>query len=377
MKKVLIVICMALIVYITPNVSFASSKDLDNEAKKFGISEFLNESKKYSSEFNLNDLFKESLNGKFDNNKVLGLITKLLGPNIKNAILTLSGVMIVVIINSVLKAISENLGNESVSKVAYYIEYILIVTIIMHNFSNVITSVKQALQELSAFSNSLIPLLSTLVIATGNVTTSGMIEPILLIAVTFISNFVINVLIPIILVAFALEVVSKISNQVQVKKLSAFMKKGSLWTLTTVLTLFMTIASLEGGLTSSIDGVTLKAGKSIVSAVIPVVGKILGDAVDTVMGYSNIIKNAVGFIGIIVIISICVKPIINLTVLTITYKLGAALSEPIADKQVVEIIDSMAGIFKILLGIMFASTVFIVIGIAIVLKISNSGIMYG
>ena len=377
MKKVLIVICMALIVYITPNVSFASSKDLDNEAKKFGISEFLNESKKYSSEFNLNDLFKESLNGKFDNNKVLGLITKLLGPNIKNAILTLSGVMIVVIINSVLKAISENLGNESVSKIAYYIEYILIVTIIMHNFSNVITSVKQALQELSAFSNSLIPLLSTLVIATGNVTTSGMIEPILLIAVTFISNFVINVLIPIILVAFALEVVSKISNQVQVKKLSAFMKKGSLWTLTTVLTLFMTIASLEGGLTSSIDGVTLKAGKSIVSAVIPVVGKILGDAVDTVMGYSNIIKNAVGFIGIIVVISICVKPIINLTVLTITYKLGAALSEPIADKQVVEIIDSMAGIFKILLGIMFASTVFIVIGIAIVLKISNSGIMYG
>lgn len=377
MKKVLIVICMALIVYIMPNVSFASSKDLDNEAKKFGISEFLNESKKYSSEFNLNDLFKESLNGKFDNNKVLGLITKLLGPNIKNAILTLSGVMIVVIINSVLKAISENLGNESVSKIAYYIEYILIVTIIMHNFSNVITSVKQALQELSAFSNSLIPLLSTLVIATGNVTTSGMIEPILLIAVTFISNFVINVLIPIILVAFALEVVSKISNQVQVKKLSAFMKKGSLWTLTTVLTLFMTIASLEGGLTSSIDGVTLKAGKSIVSAVIPVVGKILGDAVDTVMGYSNIIKNAVGLIGIIVIISICIKPIINLTVLTITYKLGAALSEPIADKQVVEIIDSMAGIFKILLGIMFASTVFIVIGIAIVLKISNSGIMYG
>ena len=377
MKKVLIVICMALIVYIMPNVSFASSKDLDNEAKKFGISEFLNESKKYSSEFNLNDIFKESLNGKFDNNKVLGLITKLLGPNIKNAILTLSGVMIVVIINSVLKAISENLGNESVSKIAYYIEYILIVTIIMHNFSNVITSVQQALQELSAFSNSLIPLLSTLVIATGNVTTSGMIEPILLIAVTFISNFVINVLIPIILVSFALEVVSKISNQVQVKKLSAFMKKGSLWTLTTVLTLFMTIASLEGGLTSSIDGVTLKAGKSIVSAVIPVVGKILGDAVDTVMGYSNIIKNAVGFIGIIVIISICVKPIINLTVLTITYKLGAALSEPIADKQVVEIIDSMAGIFKILLGIMFASTVFIVIGIAIVLKISNSGIMYG
>ena len=149
------------------------------------------------------------------------------------------------------------------------------------------------------------------------------------------------------------------------------MKKSSVWILTTVLTLFMSIASLEGGLTSSIDGVTLKAGKSVVSAVVPVVGKILGDAVDTVMGYSNIIKNAIGYIGIIIILCICLKPIINLTVLMVTYNLGAALCEPIADKKIVEVIEEMGNVFKILLAIMASVTVMIIIGIAIVLRISN------
>lgn len=185
-----------------------------------------------------------------------------------------------------------------------------------------------------------------------------------------------NVLIPIILVSTALGIVSKISDDVQVDKLSKFMKKGSLWILTTVLTLFISLATLEGNITSGLDGVTLKAGKSIVSKVIPVVGGILGDAIDTVLGYSNVIKNAVGVVGIITIGSICIKPILNLAALTITYYLGAALCQPIADKKIVSLIEQIAGTFKILLAILFTITVMIIIGIALVMKISNSGLMY-
>ncbi len=56
------------------------------------------------------------------------------------------------------------------------------------------------------------------------------------------------------------------------------------------------VVSLEGTLSSSIDGITAKTGKAVVSSAIPVVGKILGDAVDTVLGCGLILKNAVGII---------------------------------------------------------------------------------
>ena len=186
-----------------------------------------------------------------------------------------------------------------------------------------------------------------------------------------------NVLIPIALVSTALGIISKISDEAQVGKLSKFLNSSMVWVLGTVLTLFVSVTSLEGGLTASVDGVTEKAAKTAISSVVPVIGSILGDAVNTIMGCSNIIKNAVGVVGIIVIIAICIRPIIQLAVLTITYYLGAALCEPIADEKVVGILEQIGGTFKIFFAVMSAMTVMLIIGVAIVMKLSNSGLMYG
>lgn len=379
MKKILI-ISLIFLIYFIPNISLAEEIDaedvLTTQQKSFGIGDFLSEAKKYTSDIDVSELFNSVISGKLDNTKILKYITNIFGDNLKDALKMITGVIVVIIIHSILKTISENLGNESVAKIAYYIQYILIVTLVMSNFSSIVSDIKNAITDLTSFTNTLIPLLTTLMIATGNAVTSHMIEPILLLVITFIGNFFTNVLIPIILVSTALGIISKISEQAQVEKLSKFLKKGSVWVLTTILTLFMSLATLEGGITSGLDGMTLKAGKSLVSNAIPVVGGILGDAIDTVLGYSNIIKNAVGVVGIFVIVCICIKPILNLTAITITYYLGAALCEPIADKKIVSLIEQMGGTFKIFLAIMFAITVMLIIGIAIVMRISNSGLMY-
>ena len=379
MKKILI-ISLIFLIYFIPNISLAEETDVEDvlttQQKSFGIGDFLSEAKKYTSDIDVSELFNSVISGKLDNTKILKYITNIFGDNLKDALKMITGVIVVIIIHSILKTISENLGNESVAKIAYYIQYILIVTLVMSNFSSIVSDIKNAITDLTSFTNTLIPLLTTLMIATGNAVTSHMIEPILLLVITFIGNFFTNVLIPIILVSTALGIISKISEQAQVEKLSKFLKKGSVWILTTILTLFMSLATLEGGITSGLDGMTLKAGKSLVSNAIPVVGGILGDAIDTVLGYSNIIKNAVGVVGIFVIVCICIKPILNLTAITITYYLGAALCEPIADKKIVSLIEQMGGIFKIFLAIMFAITAMLIIGIAIVMRISNSGLMY-
>ena len=383
MKKYLIIFIVAIVSYTLSPKSLATDEQnlIQSQADSLGISTFLSDSQKYTQDvfgdIDINEIFTASISGNMDNNMIMDIIFTLLGDNLKSTLVTIGSVMIIVVIHSILKAISENLGNENVSKIAYYIEYILIITLIMTNFSSIITEMKTAVQNLTGFANTLIPLLITLMITTGNIVSSGMLQPILLLMVTFISNFMTNILIPIALVATALGIISKISDQAQVGKLSKFLNSSMVWILGTVLTLFVSVTSLEGGLTASVDGVTAKAAKTAISSVVPVVGSILGDAVNTIMGCSNIIKNAVGVVGILVIIAICIRPIIQLAALTITYYLGAALCEPIADQKVVGIMEQMGGTFKIFLAVLFALTVLLIIGIAIVMKISNSGLMYG
>ena len=104
--------------------------------------------------------------------------------------------------------------------------------------------------------------------------------------------------------------------------------------------------------------------------------KILGDAVDTVIGCGNILKNAVGIVGVIVVVGICVIPIIKLAILTITYYIASAVCQPIADDKIVSVLSGMGDTFKVLLAMLISISVMLIIGITLVIKISNSGLMY-
>ena len=224
--------------------------------------------------------------------------------------------------------------------------------------------------------NTLIPVLVSLMLYTGSITTTSILEPIILFLINFIGNLIQNILIPIILIIASISIISKISDQVQVAKLSKFLKSSTLWFLGIILTIFVGIVSLEGTLASSVDGITAKTAKSIVSSAVPVVGKILGDVVDSVLGCGIILKNAVGFVGVVIIISICIVPILKLSVLTISYKLVASISEVIADAKIVKLLDEMGDIFKILLGILFTIFFMVIIGTTLLIKMSNTGMMY-
>jgi len=47
-----------------------------------------------------------------------------------------------------------------------------------------------------------------------------------------------------------------------------------------------------------------------------------------------------------------------------------------ADKKIVELLSQMGSTFKILLAIMFFVAALLIIGLAMTVKISNSGMMY-
>lgn len=275
-----------------------------------------------------------------------------------------------------MSSISDSLENKSVSQVTYFVELILIITLIVSTFSNCISLVKNTIQNLVGFSNSLIPILMTLMLTTGAITSAGMIQPILLLLINFIGNAISNFILPVVLISTSLNIISQISDEIKISKIPKFLNSATIWVLGIIMTLFVTVLSLEGSLTQTVDGVTAKTTKAAVSTIIPVVGKILGDATDAVIGCAGILKNAVGFVGVIVILGICLSPIIKLTILTITYYLASALCQPIADAKIVNLLESVADTFKTLLAIIFCVTVLLIVGVTIVIKISNATLLY-
>ena len=353
---------------------------MHEQEKTFGIQSFIQNSKQYAGDFfneiDIGQILNSAISGNVDNSTLYKRILNILGGEVQVGIKSILGILAIIIIHSILKAISEGLENDAISKMIYYVQYIAIVTIIMTNFSDIVNLVKETTTNLIGFMNTLIPVLISLMLYTGSITTSSILEPIILFMINFIGNLIQDLFIPILLIITTISIVSKISDKVQVEKIAKFLKSSTIWFLGIILTVFVGVVSLEGTLSSSIDGITAKTAKSIVSSGVPVVGKILGDVVDSVLGCGVILKNAVGLVGVIVIIGICILPILKLSVLTISYQLVASVGGVIADEKIVKLLEQIADIFKILLAILCTISFMVIIGTALLLKMSNIGMMY-
>lgn len=379
MKKIILIFVLVLMI---PSKVFAETEEeiMTSTQEKFNISGFIKEAEEYSGDFfedvNLTDMFNEAIQGKINNQTIYKKVIILLGQEVSSSLKTLISILVIIVIHGILKSITDSLENSNVSQIIYFVQYILIVTLIMSNFTEIIKLVKETSNNLVGFINVLIPLLLTLMVYTGNIATSTILEPIILFVSNFIGNIIADVLIPIVLIIVVFSIISKISERIQIEKLSKFLKSGVVWFLGVVLTIFVGVVSLEGTLSSSVDGVTAKTAKAAVSSVIPVVGKVLGDVVDSVLGCGVILKNAIGFVGVIVIIGICIMPIIKIATLSIIYSLASAVVQPVADEKIVKLLDEMSGVFKLLLAILCSLSVILIVGITMVVKISNSGMMY-
>lgn len=389
MKYKIIIILITFFILLSPflnNTVYATEETasqeeiLSSQQESLNISSFIKETQKYTQDtfedLDMGNLFTSAISGNIDNETIIKTIANMVGKEVIDCIKVLGSIVVIIVIHSILRSISEGLENKSISQITYYVQYILIVTLVMTNFADILSMVRTSIDNLVGFMNSLIPLLITLMLTTGNIASAGIIEPIILFIITFIGNFISKVLIPFVLISNVLGIVSKVSSRVQVDKLAKFFNSSVVWILGIVLTLFVGILSVEGSLSSTVDGITAKTAKAAVSNFIPVVGKILGDAVDTVIGCSNVLKNAVGIVGVIVIICICVGPIIKLAVLMALYYLAGAVCQPIADEKIVKLLDQMGDTFKMLLAIMCGVSVMLIVGTTLVIKITNSGLMY-
>ena len=188
--KMKIKILFLLIIIFIPTISIAQSEVLNkqeilqSQQSSLNISSFIQEAQEYSSnvykDINFNELFNSAVVGKIDNKTIINSILKILGKEVVSSSAIIGGIIIIIVIHSIFKSLSDGLENKSISQITYYIQYILIVTLIMTNFSEILSMIKDSIQSLVGFMNNLIPILITLMLTTGNIVSANLIQPIIL-----------------------------------------------------------------------------------------------------------------------------------------------------------------------------------------------------
>ena len=130
------------------------------------------------------------------------------------------------------------------------------------------------------------------------------------------------------------------------------------------------------GISANVDGVTIRTAKFAVDNFIPIIGKFLSDAVETVIGCSSILKNGIGIIGLIALFLICIAPAVKIVVLIFIYKMIAAIIQPVASPNITTCFSEVGkALLLILIGVLSVATMFF-ITITIIVEAGNTTLMF-
>ncbi|KGG81430.1 stage III sporulation protein AE [Caloranaerobacter azorensis H53214] len=330
------------------------TKDNEQYFKKIDVLEYIKSLLKGERVFSFEEVLKSLLTLIF---KEIMINSKLLGQ-----------LLILSILCAVLTNIQSAFEKNTVGELAFYVCYMLLIAIAMKSFVISMSLANKAIDEMVLFMQALLPILITLLLAVGGITSAAIFKPIIFGSVSIMSTLMKNVILPLIFFSAIIGIISKLSNKVQISKLSSIIRQITTTLLGMLLTIFLGIMSIHGVATSKLDGVTIKTAKFAMDSFIPIVGGFLSEAIDTVVSCSLLLKNAVGVIGLVLIFIICVIPIIKIVSLILIYKFTTVIIEPISDERIIqclnEISKSLLMIFAIIssVGIMFFIAVTIIVG---------------
>lgn len=337
------------------------SNNSDNEFNKIDIKKYVSSLIKGEQIISADDILEgilKSVFKEFSNN--LNLLIQLLVLSIICALLT---------------NLHSSFEKDTVGQLAFYVCYIIIISIIIKSFIGAMNVGATTIDRMVDFMQALFPLLITLLALMGGITSSALLQPIIVSSLNAVGAIIQNIVLPLIFFSTIIAIVNNLSNKMQISKLAGLLKQIVVVTLGISFTVFIGIMSIHGAAASKLDGVSIRTAKFAIDNFIPIVGKFLSDSVDTVIGYSMVLKNAVGLVGLLALFTICIIPAIKITSLIFLYKIIGAVIEPIADEKIVNCLNEISKSLILILAAVLSVVLMFFITTTIIIGTGNATVM--
>lgn len=306
--------------------------------------------------------------------KIIESAKKILFREISDVLKLMGVIIIIAIVCSLLKQLQDAFSDNKISDIAYFTCFASMIVVISKSFYISIQVASTAITSISDFMYALVPMMVTMFAALGNVTQSVFMDPVLIATINICIIIISKIIFPLITLSFVLGFVNNLSDDYKISKLSSLIKSSVLWIQGIMMTSFVTMLTIRSIASATIDDVTMKTAKFAVDSAIPIVGKTLSDAISTVAGYTLLLKNSIGTVGMIVIILIMLGPIIKLFCISGIYKVTGALLQPITDEKLTNCVDSVGSCITLIMSCVICITVMCFIMVAI-LTASGKGVI--
>ena len=275
--------------------------------------------------------------------------------------------LIIAILGALMSVLTDAFTYKGASEAGFYVTFLMATLLAISSFHLSVGILTDLVSLVDNIMTASVPMMIGLMTMGGNVVGAASFHPLLFFALQFVSWFISEIFVPLILASAAIDIASKLSTDgSKLDMLADIVRKIAGLTLRGIVAVFVFLLTLQRVTAPILSNVALQTSRNVVGAV-PVIGDAFTAAMDTVINFSQAARSGVLVALVLVLCAVLATPLIKILVLSTIYQLVAAFLQPVADKRLVSLMDivgkSMISMFSAagLIGVMCIYTVIILL----------------
>lgn len=388
MKRLLLT--AVLLILVMPAPAWAAAEEEPAELDAAGLAEEIDVSMleqqladmdqwlaEQDTQLNLSDLWQRLLSGEQEFN--WQLIRETLGAvffgQLRSSASLLGQLLLLSLMAVLLTLLKNSFGGAEIAQIGRWVVYLLLLGLAVMAFMPCLSKAKETVEMLKNMVCALLPLLVPLLASLGGITTVSLLDPALLFALSLLLDLMGSLIFPLICFSAVLNLCGSLSPRISLAKMAGLFKNIAMGVMGIMVSLFIAFLGFSGMAAATTDGLAVKAVKSATGTFIPIVGRSLADAFDSVLGTALILKNTIGLIGVIGIIIICALPAVYILLQALMFKIAGAVIQPLGEEKLAEAVSGMGNSLIMLFAALAVSGLFAYFAISLTVSLGNTTMM--
>lgn len=283
----------------------------------------------------------------------------------------LSLIVAIGVISNLLNGIKSKFNEKSTSGLIHFVCFLAVVVLTIGMISSISKTSVSSVNSMVSQMNAIFPILLTLMIGIGATASAGVFQPIVAIISTYVADFFTYLILPLFMVSFVFGIIDNLSDNIKLDKFNSFISSLFKWCVGLIFTLFFAVFTIQGISAGTFDSLSIRTAKYTIKSYIPIMGGYLSDGMDLILSSTILIKNAVGLVGILMIISTIISPLIEIVVFSLLLKLVSAILQPMGNNKTSNFLMSTSKSITMLSSCIIAVGFMYLISVGLVMTTSN------
>ena len=283
----------------------------------------------------------------------------------------LSLIVAIGVISNLLNGIKSKFNEKSTSGLIHFVCFLAVVVLTIGMISSISKTSVSSVNSMVSQMNAIFPILLTLMIGIGATASAGVFQPIVAIISTYVADFFTYLILPLFMVSFVFGIINNLSDNIKLDKFNSFISSLFKWCVGLIFTLFFAVFTIQGISAGTFDSLSIRTTKYTIKSYIPIMGGYLSDGMDLILSSTILIKNTVGLVGILMIISTIISPLLEIVVFSLLLKLVSAILQPMGNNKTSNFLMSTSKSITMLSSCIIAVGFMYLISVGLVMTTSN------